>query len=49
MVKVERLIMQGFKSFAGRVEVPIPKGFTIVCGPNGSGKSNIIDALTFVL
>ncbi|MBI5332575.1 MAG: AAA family ATPase [Candidatus Aenigmarchaeota archaeon] len=39
MVRVEKLVMQGFKSFAGRVEVPFPSGFTIVCGPNGSGKS----------
>jgi len=49
MVRVERLIMQGFKSFATKVDVPFPGGFSVVCGPNGSGKSNIIDAITFVL
>jgi len=49
MVKVEKLIMQGFKSFASRVEIPFSNGFICVAGPNGSGKSNIIDAITFVL
>ncbi|MFH0836575.1 MAG: LAGLIDADG family homing endonuclease [Candidatus Aenigmatarchaeota archaeon] len=39
MVRAEKLIMQGFKSFSGRVEVPFPGGFIVVCGPNGSGKS----------
>ena len=49
MVRLDRITMQGFKSFAGRVAVPFPAGFNVVCGPNGSGKSNIVDALTFVL
>jgi chromosome segregation protein len=41
--------MQGFKSFAGKVTIPFPGGFNVICGPNGSGKSNVIDALMFVL
>ena len=41
--------MQGFKSFAGKVSIPLPAGFNCICGPNGSGKSNVIDALSFVL
>jgi len=41
--------MQGFKSFANKVTIPLPAGFNCVCGPNGSGKSNIVDALQFVL
>ncbi len=49
MVRLERITMQGFKSFAGKVTIPFPAGFNIVCGPNGTGKSNIVDALTFVL
>lgn len=49
MVRLDRIAMQGFKSFAGRVVIPFPSGFNCICGPNGSGKSNTIDALTFVL
>ncbi len=49
MVRLDRITMQGFKSFATRVTIPFPSGFNCVCGPNGSGKSNIIDALLFVL
>jgi len=49
MVKLERMVLQNFKSFGGKVSIPFPSGFVVVAGPNGSGKSNIIDALTFVL
>lgn len=49
MTRLDRITMQGFKSFAGRITIPFPSGFNVICGPNGSGKSNVIDALTFVL
>ena len=49
MVRLDRITMQGFKSFAGKVMIPFPDGFNVIAGPNGSGKSNVIDALTFVL
>src|SRR3972149_9821029 len=49
MVRLDRITMQGFKSFATRVTIPFPAGFNAICGPNGSGKSNVIDALLFVL
>jgi len=49
VVRIEKMTMQGFKSFANRVTIPFTTGFTVVCGPNGSGKSNVCDALTFVL
>jgi len=49
MVRLDRITMQGFKSFANRVTIPFPVGFNCVAGPNGSGKSNIVDAITFVL
>lgn len=49
MVRLDRITMQGFKSFASRVTIPFPVGFNVIAGPNGSGKSNIIDAITFVL
>ncbi len=48
-VRITKMSMHGFKSFADRVQIPLPGGFNVVCGPNGSGKSNIIDAACFVL
>src|SRR3989344_2514919 len=39
MVRLDRITMQGFKSFAGKVTIPLPEGFNIIAGPNGSGKS----------
>jgi chromosome segregation protein len=41
--------MQGFKSFADRINLNFNKGLTAVVGPNGSGKSNISDAVRWVL
>ncbi|MBU2520105.1 MAG: chromosome segregation protein SMC [Nanoarchaeota archaeon] len=49
MAKLERLVLQGFKSFKRKASVPFPSGFSVVTGPNGSGKSNIGDAISFVL
>ncbi len=49
MVKLQKLAMQGFKSFSKKTVVPLYPGFNAVIGPNGSGKSNIIDAIVFVL
>ncbi|MDO5861411.1 MAG: chromosome segregation protein SMC [Thermoplasmata archaeon] len=41
--------MENFKSFGGKITVPLMEGYTAVTGPNGSGKSNITDAIMFVL
>jgi chromosome segregation protein len=49
MARIEKLELQGFKSFAKRTQVMFPSNFSIICGPNGSGKSNILDAIVFVL
>ncbi|MFC1753944.1 chromosome segregation protein SMC [Thermoproteota archaeon] len=49
MTKVNKLVMDGFKSFAKRTELVFGDDFNCVLGPNGSGKSNILDALCFVL
>lgn len=49
MVRIEKLSMQGFKSFPNKTALPFPSGFNVICGANGSGKSNIVDALCFVL
>jgi len=46
---IKKLVMQGFKSFARKTEIPLEDSMNIIVGPNGSGKSNITDALCFVL
>ncbi|MBI4150619.1 AAA family ATPase, partial [Candidatus Woesearchaeota archaeon] len=47
--KINKLIMEGFKSFGKRTELLFNNDFNVILGPNGSGKSNVIDALCFVL
>ena len=48
-MKLERLTLHGFKSFADRTELRFHDGITAVVGPNGCGKSNISDAIRWVL
>lgn len=42
-------MLEDFKSFKGRLVIPLFPGYTGITGPNGSGKSNISDAVLFVL
>jgi chromosome segregation protein len=48
-VKLQRLELYGFKSFADRVAIDFNPGITAIVGPNGCGKSNISDAIRWVL
>jgi chromosome segregation protein len=48
-MKLLRLELSGFKSFADSVELPFDDGVTSIVGPNGCGKSNISDAVRWVL
>lgn len=41
--------MQGFKSFAKKINIDLTAPVTGVVGPNGSGKSNVAEAIRFVL
>ena len=48
-MRLKRLEIQGFKSFARPVCLDFVPGVTAIVGPNGSGKSNISDALRWVM
>ncbi len=46
---LNKVEIQGFKSFGNKVGLDIPQGITAIIGPNGSGKSNVADAVRWVL
>ena len=46
---LKRIIANGFKSFADKVNIELDNGITGIVGPNGSGKSNVVDAVRWVL
>src|SRR4030095_8552405 len=48
-MRLQRLEINGFKSFSDRSELAFDKGVTAIVGPNGCGKSNVADAITWVM
>ncbi len=46
---LQKLEIQGFKSFANKTTLEFNRQLTAIVGPNGSGKSNIADAVRWVL
>lgn len=48
-MRLKRLEMYGFKSFADKTIIEFQDGITGVVGPNGSGKSNISDCIRWIL
>src|SRR4051812_7403795 len=48
-MRLERIEINGFKSFSDRSELAFDKGVTAIVGPNGCGKSNVADAITWVM
>jgi chromosome segregation protein len=49
MLRLDKMEVNGFKSFGDRTVVRFPSGITGIVGPNGCGKSNIGDAINWVL
>lgn len=48
-MKIERILVSGFRGFRDKVDVPIASGFTVIDGRNGVGKSTLFDAIEFAL
>ncbi|HIJ81611.1 MAG TPA: chromosome segregation protein SMC [Desulfuromonadales bacterium] len=48
-MKIKRLEISGFKSFAEKTVLDFQQNVTGVVGPNGCGKSNIVDAIRWCM
>lgn len=48
-MRLAKLTVCGFKSFADKTEILFDQPITGIVGPNGCGKSNVVDAIKWVL
>ena len=44
---LKSIVVNGFKSFAEKVNIDLSNKVNVVVGPNGSGKSNVVDAISW--
>ena len=49
MLRIKRVSIKGFKTFAQQTEFAFGPGVTAIVGPNGCGKSNVADAIRWCL
>ena len=47
-MRIQRLEIGGFKSFAEKAVLHFGRGITSIVGPNGCGKSNVVDAFKWI-
>ncbi|MBI2153473.1 MAG: chromosome segregation protein SMC [Candidatus Rokubacteria bacterium] len=48
-MRLEKIVVHGFKSFGEKTEFKIFSGITAIVGPNGCGKTNLADAVRWAL
>jgi len=48
-MRLEKIVLNGFKSFADKTEFTLDSPVTAIVGPNGCGKSNVVDGVKWVL
>src|SRR5690348_2481574 len=48
-MKIDRIVISGFRGFSDSVTIQLAPGFTVIDGRNGVGKSTIFDAVEFSL
>lgn len=48
-MRLSKVTLFGFKSFADKVEFRFGSGITAIVGPNGAGKTNLLEAIRWVL
>ncbi len=46
---LKEIKINGFKSFADKIDIKLDNDISCIVGPNGSGKSNVVDAVRWVL
>lgn len=47
-MRLDRLWLTDFRSYASAELVPAPDGLTVVVGPNGQGKTNLLEAIAWL-
>ncbi len=48
-MRLEKIVLHGFKSFGEKTELKVFPGITAIVGPNGTGKSNLADGVRWAL